>query len=172
MSKSPFCKPEASKKIELADFYPIFSEVLDNGGTFSLTITGSSMWPTILGGRDQVTLIKAPEKLNKYDLPLYRRKSGQFVLHRIVSANDDGTYDCCGDHQTQIETGLSQDQMIGLAISFVRKGKIFSANNKHYCRWVRFWCAMMHFRPVVFFIHRKIAQIKGLILACFRKIFR
>lgn len=172
MSKSSFQSPEVTKKVDLAEFYPIIADVLGQGGTFSLTITGSSMWPTILGGRDQVTLIKVPDKLQKYDLPLYRRKSGQFVLHRIVRVNEDGTYDCCGDHQTQIEKGLSQSQMIGLAADFVRKGKPFTANNRHYRRWVKFWCALLPFRPVFFRVNRWYHRVGGLLKCAFRKIFR
>lgn len=172
MSKSQFSAPEATKKINLADFYPLIAEILGQGGTFSLTITGSSMWPTILGGRDQVTLVKAPEQLKKYDLPLYRRKNGQFVLHRIISVNEDGTYNCCGDHQTQIERGLTQEQMIGLATNFVRKGKAFTADNRHYCRWVRFWCAILRFRPVYFKLHHFNAMIYSYAKAAFRKIFK
>lgn len=172
LSKNQFSAPEATKKVDLVDFYPLIAEILSQGGTFSLTITGSSMWPTILGGRDQVTLIKAPDQLKKYDLPLYRRKNGQFVLHRIVSVNEDGTYDCCGDHQTQIEHGLRQEQMIGLAVNFVRKGKAFTADNRHYCRWVKFWCAILRFRPVYFKIHHFNATIYSYAKVAFRKIFK
>lgn len=171
MSKNVFSLPEASKKVDLADFYPLISEMLDQGGTFSLTITGSSMWPTILGGRDRVTLVKAPEKLKKYDLPLYRRKNGQFVLHRILSVNEDGTYDCCGDHQTQIERGLTQEQMIGLVTDIVRKGKAFSVWNAHYCRWVKFWCAVLRLRPIYFTIHHINYTIAYYFKILFRKIF-
>lgn len=130
------------------------------------------MWPTILGGRDQVTLIKAPEKLHKYDLPLYRRKSGQFVLHRIMSVNEDGSYNCCGDHQTQIEYGLKQEQMVGLVTNIVRKGKAFSADNRHYCRWVKFWCAIRPLRPVYFKLYHFASTVASYIRAIFRKIFK
>lgn len=172
MSKNIFSLPEATKKVDLSDFYPLICEVLDQNGTFSLTITGSSMWPTILGGRDRVTLVKAPEKLHKYDLPLYRRKSGQFVLHRIISVNEDGTYNCCGDHQTQIERGLEHSQMIGVVTNLVRKGKSFSADNRFYVFWVKFWCAILRFRPVYFKLHTFNSTIFSFLRAAFRKLFK
>lgn len=152
--------------------YPIISEVLENNGTFSLTITGSSMYPTILGKRDQVTLVKAPATLKKYDLPLYRRKSGQFVLHRIVNIEADGTYTCCGDHQWELEKGLKQEQMIGLATEFVRKGRHFTAENRHYVRWVHFWVWFLPARRYWFGFEQKVRRLLALSRAAFRHIFR
>ena len=102
--------------------YPLIREVLDADGTFSLTITGTSMYPFILGGRDQVTLSKLTRPLKKNDLPLYRRRDGAFVLHRVVRVEQDGTYTMCGDHQNQLERGIRPEQMIALATAFVRKG--------------------------------------------------
>ena len=78
-------------KVQLADYYPLMKETLDQGGTFSLTITGTSMFPFIVGNRDKVTLSPITGELKKNDLPLYRRSNGAFVLHRIVKVNKDGT---------------------------------------------------------------------------------
>lgn len=174
MSKAPatFTEPSAAKLINLSDMYPIIQEVLDSGGTFSLTITGTSMYPTILGGRDKVTLVKAPEKLQKYDLPLYRRKSGQFVLHRIVDVAEDGTFTCCGDHQWDLEKGLRQEQMIGLATEFVRKGKRFQADNKFYLLWVHFWVRVLPNRKKWFTFDQRFRRVIHLPKAVFRRIFK
>lgn len=152
--------------------YPVINEVLSGGGSFSLTITGTSMYPTILGGRDQVTLVKAPAQLKKYDLPLYRRKSGQFVLHRIVAVEKDGTYTCCGDHQWVLEPGLHQEQMIGIVTELTRKGKYFTADNKRYVRWVKFWVWFLPARKFVFTFKSKVRWLLHLPKAAFRRIFR
>ena len=167
-----FSEPSVKKLINLSDMYPVIEEVLSAGGNISLTITGSSMYPTILGGRDQVTLVKAPEKLNKYDLPLYRRKSGQFVLHRIVAVEEDGTYTCCGDHQWDVEKGLKQEQMIGLATEFVRKGKHFSADNRRYVRWVHFWVWFLRGRKFWFAIDSRVRKILSFMRGVFRHFFK
>lgn len=167
-----FSAPSVKKLINLSDMYPVIEEVLASGGKFSLTITGTSMYPTILGGRDQVTLVKAPEKLKKYDLPLYRRKSGQFVLHRIVAVEDDGTYTCCGDHQWELEKGLRQEQMIGLATDFIRKGKHFTAENRHYVRWVHFWVWFLKGRKYWFPISGKVRAVFRFPKVVFRHFFK
>ena len=150
-----------TKTIDLNDMYPVIKEVLDNGGTFTLTITGSSMYPFILGGRDQVTLSPVPKKLKKNDLPLYRRKNGQFVLHRIVKVCKDGTYTCCGDHQCQLEKGLEFEQMVGLATSYVRKGKKLTNKNLLYRFYRMTWTWVRNYRWVFFAIDNRLRRKKS-----------
>ena len=143
-------------KISLADYYPLIKETLDRGGTFSLTITGTSMYPFIVGGRDKVTLSPLPEKLKKNDLPLYRRVDGAFVLHRIVKVCKDGTYTCCGDHQWQLEKGLRREQMIGLATEYVRKGKHLTNKNLLYKFYRMTWTWILKYRWVFFAARNKL----------------
>ena len=145
-------QPEAaqSKNVSLAEMYPLICEVLDAGGTFSLTITGTSMYPFILGGRDQVTLSKLTRPLKKNDLPLYRRRDGAFVLHRVVHVEQDGTYTMCGDHQNQLERGIRPEQMIALATAFVRKGHRLTERNVGYRIYRTVWTWVLPIRPLFF----------------------
>lgn len=147
-------------KVQLADYYPLIRETLDNGGTFSLTITGSSMYPFILGNRDKVTLSPITTELRKNDLPLYRRSNGAFVLHRIVRVEEDGTYTCCGDHQWQLEKGLKRDQMIGIATEYVRKGKRLTNKNVVYRVYRTIWTWLIKYRWFFFAIHQKVYNIR------------
>lgn len=144
-----------SVKIHLADYYPLIRETLDQGGTFSLTITGQSMYPFILGNRDRVTLSPITGKLKKNDLPFYRRANGQFVLHRIVKVEKDGTYTCCGDHQWWLEKGLKHDQMIGVATEYVRKGKRLTNKNVIYRIYRTVWTWLLRYRKFFFALYSK-----------------
>ena len=144
-----------SVKIHLADYYPLIRETLDQGGTFSLTITGQSMYPFILGNRDRVTLSPITVKLKKNDLPFYRRANGQFVLHRIVKVEKDGTYTCCGDHQWWLEKGLKHDQMIGVATEYVRKGKRLTNKNVIYRIYRTVWTWLLRYRKYFFALYSK-----------------
>lgn len=155
-------------KISLADYYPLIQETLDQGGTFSLTITGTSMFPFIVGGRDKVTLSPLPEKLKKNDLPLYRRANGAFVLHRIVKVCKDGTYTCCGDHQWWLEKGLRREQMIGLATSYVRKGKKLTNKNVIYRIYRTFWTWVLPARRYFFRLNEKWHALKHKLISLFR----
>ena len=156
-------------KISLADYYPLIKETLDQGGTFSLTITGTSMYPFIVGGRDKVTLSPLPEKLKKNDLPLYRRANGAFVLHRIVKVCKDGTYTCCGDHQWWLEKNLRRDQMIGLATEYVRKGKKLTNKNVLYRMYRTFWTWVLPIRKHFFRLNGKWNGLKRRIKKLFSR---
>lgn len=142
-------------KVQLADFYPLICETLNQGGTFSLTITGTSMYPFIVGNRDQVTLSPITGELKKNDLPLYRRSNGAFVLHRIVKVHKNGTYTCCGDHQWQLEKGLKREQMIGIATEYVRKGKHLTNKNLIYRFYRMTWTWVLKYRWAFFALQNK-----------------
>lgn len=150
---------EKVRGIHLAEIFPVMSEVFENNGSFLLTITGTSMYPTILGNRDRVLLVRAPDQLKKYDLPLYRRDNGAFVLHRIVRVEKDGTYTCCGDHQWLKERGLRQDQMIAVVQELERKGKRFSADNPQYRAWVRLWTFLFPMRHLLFWLQAQLKKV-------------
>lgn len=150
--KQPDERPVQRREIDLAQMYPVIQEVLAAGGSFTLTITGTSMYPTLLGQRDRVTLSSAPERLKKLDLPLYRRKDGSFILHRIVSVSKDGVYTCCGDHQWVKELGVEHSRIVGLVTQIERKGKCFSVDSRKYRFWVRLWYLLMPFRRALFFV--------------------
>lgn len=152
------------KKVSLEELYPIIAQTLEAGGDVCLPVTGTSMYPTILGGRDTIVLSRPNRPYKKYDLPLYRRASGQFVLHRIISVEKDGTYTCCGDHQWKKETGLRPDQMLALTVSLTRKGKTFSAEQPKYVRWVKFWVLIRPLRAVYFAVAMRLSRLKRKLL--------
>ena len=127
--------PDASVRLE--QLLPLMLERLAAGESVQFTPQGTSMRPTIYGGRDQVVLSPLPEQLKKYDIPLYRRDNGQFVLHRIVKVEE--SYTCIGDNQFELETGVRQDQMIALATGFYRKGKYYRTDSLGYCLYCRLW---------------------------------
>ncbi len=78
-----------------------------------------------------------PQRLKKYDFPLYRRENGQFVLHRVVKVGQ--RYTCIGDHQFVLEEGLCHEQMLAVVTGFVRKGKTYSVAHPGYWLYCRFW---------------------------------
>lgn len=131
-----------SKNVKLSDVYPIIKETLENGGEVTFNPHGTSMLPLLVQGRDSVTLVPVTKKLKKYDLPLYRRKSGQFVLHRIVGCEKDGTYTMCGDNQWEYEKGIEKSDIIGVVSLVKHNGKIIKCNSfkyKCYCRYIVFY---------------------------------
>ena len=154
----------ADKKVKLSEILPAMQEVLNREGSVALTITGTSMYPTILGGRDQVVLVRSEQPLKKGDLPLYRRDNGQFILHRIVSVERDGTYTCCGDHQWNKEKGIRSDQILAVTEKICRKGKWFPVNARGYVLWVRFWMRVLPIRKIFIYGISFAGKIKRLFI--------
>ncbi len=130
--------------VRLDDVMPLIKEKLAAGQTVTFSPHGTSMLPMIRQGIDTVELAPLPDKLKKYDLPLYQRDNGQYVLHRIVKAKND-TFTCIGDNQFVFEHGVEMRQMIAVVVSFKHKGKVRSVNSFGY----RFYCRFWHYtRPI------------------------
>ncbi len=113
-----------------------------------LVISGNSMVPFLVHGRDTVYLSRLSRPVKKGDVLLYRRDSGAYILHRVYRIDKD-SYTMVGDAQTQLETGVRQDQIIAVMTSALRKGKL----QKPGCLWWEFfeklWINMLPLRPAV-----------------------
>ena len=143
------------KEIQLEQLWPLMQEQLSAWETVLFAPRGTSMLPMLRQGIDNVVLSPVPEKLKKYDLPLYRRENGQFVLHRVVKVGE--TYTCVGDNQFALEQGLRQDQMLALVTAFYRGSKVYRVDSLSYKIYCRFW----HYsRPIRLFWRRGIGWLR------------
>ena len=130
---------------------PLIREQLAAGRTVRFSPRGTSMLPMLRQGIDKVVLSPLPEKLKKYDLPLYQRENGQYVLHRVIHVGE--TYTCMGDNQFDPEPGLCHGQMIALVTAFTRGSKEIPVTAWHY----RLYCCLWHCsRPLRRFCRRGI----------------
>ena len=119
----------------LDDLMPHIRQTLAEGRAIAIGPKGTSMRPLIRQGIDFVELSPLPEKLKKYDIPLYQRPDGQYVLHRIVRVGD--TYTCIGDNQFKKETGVEHGWMIARVSAVYREKKrvpVTAFSYKVYCR--------------------------------------
>lgn len=126
---------------------PLIQERLAAEQTVKFSPKGTSMLPMLRQGIDMVTLSPLPEQLQKYDLPLYRRDNGKFVLHRIVDVGD--TYTCMGDNQVDPEPGLRHEQMIAVVTAFTRGERVIPVTDPGYRLYCRIWVATMPLRKFV-----------------------
>ncbi len=121
--------------VRLEQLLPVLETVLSDGGEITFTPRGNSMRPMLKGGIDVITLKRFNRPLKKYALPLYRRQSGQFVLHRVIGKNKDG-YIMRGDNQLNKEYGIKDENIIGEVIAFTHNGKQYKVTDfsyKLYC---------------------------------------
>lgn len=128
------------KQIEtrLDELMPLMLECLSEGKSFRFSPRGISMLPLLREGKDSVLLSPVPEKLRKYDIPLYRRDNGKYVLHRIIKA-ENGLYTCIGDNQFSCESGIRREQVIAVVTGFYRGEKRHSTGGAGYMIYCRLW---------------------------------
>lgn len=139
--------PDDIVKVQLNELWPVMSEQIAAGGSVLFSPKGISMLPLLRQNIDSVVLVKTDGKLSKYDLPLYRRKNGQFVLHRVVAVTDSG-YTMCGDNQYIREYGVKPEQILAVADGFYRGDTYVSASDKKYRSYCKKQVAKQHRRAL------------------------
>ena len=163
-------KRDASRFIgvPLDQLAPIMAECMEQGQEVVLTITGNSMSPFLRNKKDQVVLTTCdPTALQPGDVPLYRRRSGRYVLHRIVE-RDDGVsrtrygvdeplpsrcdslrFTMLGDAQWQEEPGFAPDQIVAVATAFISRGKRWECDSEAYRSNRLRWHRLLWLRPLL-----------------------
>ena len=130
-----------------------FEEELDKKGILVYTNKGNSMYPLIRQGKDVLIIKKCNTRLKKMDVPLYKRDSGQYVLHRIVKVNSND-YVLRGDNTYYNETGIRDDQILGVLSGIIREGKEISVNSFGYKLYSYFWYYTYYLRKTIIKIKR------------------
>lgn len=136
-----------------------FEKMIKKEGRLIYSSVGDSMWPLIRQGRDLVVIERKTGRLRKYDVPLYRRDNGQYVLHRILKVREND-YVLCGDNRTHKETGITNRHIIGVLKAIVRDGKELTVNAWCYKLYVHLWCDLF---PIRAFVLRGIRVLKWMI---------
>lgn len=113
-----------------------------------LVISGNSMSPFLIHGRDTVYLSRPKRPVKKGDVLLYQRANGAYILHRVYKVEGD-VYTMVGDAQEVLEPGIRRDQVIAIMTSAERKGKRQAPG----CFWWEFfekiWIRLIPLRRVV-----------------------
>lgn len=119
------------------ELMPVIVERLSEGQSVCFSPKGVSMLPMLRQGIDTVTLSPIRKSIKKYDIPLYKRDNGKYVLHRVIKCGE--TYVCIGDNQFHKESGIRHDQFIAVVSAFSRGNKEYSVTDFSYKVYCRFW---------------------------------
>lgn len=131
-----------------------YEEYLTKYGILTYRNTGTSMLPMLKQGRDLFSVeCKNEKRCQKYDVVLYRRPPEQYVLHRIVEVRDEG-YVILGDNCEKKEYGIKDEDIIGVLVFFVHKGKSVKTTCWKYKIYVHLWCWSYPIRKQFFHIKR------------------
>ena len=140
------------------ELIPLIRERLASGHKIRyLPFRGVSMMPMLRQGKDSVELSPLPPQLKKYDLPVYRRADGQYVMHRIVVVKEDH-YICLGDNTLEFEKIYPQ-QMIGVVSAFKRGHRRIDVDDLGYQLYCRLWGLTHPWRKLLFRTKRMLRRL-------------
>ncbi len=156
-----------NKTVAMEDIIPLIKEQIEKDGEVTFTPKGNSMFPMLRNNKDTVTIEKAVFPLKKYQIPLYVRENGAYVLHRVVKVEKDG-YVMRGDNQFMDEHGITEAQIIGVVSRFTRKNKTYYCNAKSYILYYKIWINTVSFRKYLRVLRRFAGKVKRKIIRVFR----
>ena len=124
---------------------------------------GTSMYPTIVPGRDSVIVEPIADTiLKRGDVLLFRRPDnapvypGKLILHRVCKIGKDGIY-MVGDNEKQVEGPLPLECFLGIMTELHRKGKLIKVTGLFYRILTRSW---LFLRPIRFVITKPLKIFK------------
>ena len=129
-------------------------ELLAQGETsVAVPVAGGSMIPFLHHG-DTVYLDLPRFPVKRGDILLYQRSNGQYVLHRVIQTNADGSLWMSGDAQQQLEYLSDTNCVRAYVTSTCHKGR---SNRPGGFRW---WCYSHPWRWLIRY-RRRLMALKG-----------
>jgi len=125
-------------EIRIEDYEELIRAVLDSGGEFRIYPHGISMLPLLRQGRDSVALRTLDRPPRKFDILFYKRRDGNYILHRIKKVTPDGLI-MWGDNHTMLEYGVTEDMIIGYAARIFRDEKELNCDSFSYRVFLWLW---------------------------------
>lgn len=116
---------------------PIIKEQLNRGITVTIETNGYSMIPLLHDGGDKTLLAKPEFPLKIGQVAFCKTSEGKYVLHRVIGV-DGGKYLLKGDNCISSEVCLGDEDVVGVAIGFIRSGKTVDCQSHSYKLYVRY----------------------------------
>lgn len=125
-------------------------DCFNQGGKLTVYPKGKSMLPTVKEGKDYV-ILSPPHLVLKNEVYLFKRKNGDFVLHRLIDIKENILI-FCGDGQLVLEE-VEKSQLLAHAESIYR-GKKRKNDTTKYKLFLRL--------NSIFFIRKAIIRTRSL----------
>ncbi len=111
------------------------AKLLTQGEALGVLTRGKSMLPLIREGKTEVLVVPVDRELTVGEMPIYVRKDGAYILHRVIGVDEDYYY-IRGDNCTTIEQVPKKD-VLGVATELHRGGLTIRTTDWHYRLYVR-----------------------------------
>lgn len=136
-----------------------YEQELKQKGFLLYTTVGRSMRPFLRSGEDLMRIeARADHRMKVGDVVLYRRKSGKYVLHRIVRVRKED-YVLCGDNCWWLEPGIREDQILGKLTCVIRQGEPVDVGSFGYRLKVNLWWGIYPIRAAFLWTRDMIGKI-------------
>lgn len=146
------------KAIDNNILFPMLKELIEQGKTVQIVVSGSSMNPFLIHHRDLVLVKSLEGNLKSGDIALYQRENGAYVLHRVHHVDSEGKLYMIGDAQTEIEGPLDVDCVFGIVCKVRRKGRWMTAESFWWKFFEKVWIRLVPFRRWIMGMYRIITR--------------
>ena len=149
------------KLVNTQEYVSMLRELTEQGREVNMLISGNSMSPFLMHGRDSIRLKKPDRKLRKGDMVFFQRKSGKFVMHRIIRVRKEGFY-LLGDSQqsSEIEGPIEESQIFPSIPRFCVTVGWFGQGNYWGYFFEHYWIRMISFRRFLINTYRFMSSIR------------
>lgn len=152
-------KYEDMKILDTQEYVGTLHRLVEAGQEVSLKISGNSMSPFLVHGRDTIYFKKPDRDLRRGDMVFFQRQNGQYVMHRIWKIKTDGYY-IVGDAQTEIEGPIKKEQIFAVVTKVQRKGKWILKKNFCWMFFSKIWIRIVSVRPIIIKVYTKLKILK------------
>lgn len=130
--------------ISVDDLAELVVSQIERNQSVWITVSGNSMYPLFISGRDEVCLEKS-KKYKRNDIVFYNN-SGKWMLHRIIKIKGNAV-SCKGDNVKAFEPPVRLNDIVAKVVKFKRKNKVYSTKGFKYKAFVFVWFKLKFMRP-------------------------
>ena len=133
------------QRINANDLLPLIEETIHQGGSFELTVKGSSMRPFFTHNKTKVVLKKV-STLTPFNVYLFKHND-HVVLHRLIKIKDDHYY-FKGDALKKTEM-VKKQNIVAQVTDIKHETKTINIHSRHYRFRVKLWYHLRLFRRLL-----------------------
>lgn len=135
-----------ARVLDTQEYLDTICELLRQGETsVAVPVAGGSMIPFLHHG-DTVYLDLPRLPIKRGDILLYTRSTGQYVLHRVIQVNMDGSLWMSGDAQMELEYLPGVQCVHGLVTSARHKGRLNRPGGLRWWAYSHLWRWLLPYR--------------------------
>ena len=143
--------------VETREYVTVLREMVEQGMEVSMEIAGTSMEPFLIHKRDRIYFRRPEETIKKGDMVFFQRKTGEYVMHRVMMVKDKQYY-MAGDHQTFLEGPIEENQIFAKVVSVERAGVWITEADRIWKFYANWWRRLFWMRKVINKLKRVIGK--------------